>query len=150
LLAAVVTATTSATPTSTSSTASAGSLIFGLFIGSCICSFSLVLLFAFFLLSNLVLKFFNLLEKFALSVFLVPCVLGANFGNLLVKIFCVHWWRDLDQTKLLNQDNVKVENILILNFLLLFTLVLFATPDCGKLRLLSLLFTAEIEQFTIC
>jgi len=103
-----------------------------------------ILLFTLFLLFNLILNFFNLLEEFALSVFFVPCVFGANFSYFLVKIFRVHWWRNLNQTKLLYLNDVEVENVFVLNFFLFFALVLFTSTDRGKLRLLSLLFTAEI------
>jgi hypothetical protein len=50
----------------------------------------------------------------------------------------------LNETKLLNLNNIEVEDVFVCDLLLLLAFVLFAASDRGELRL-SLLFTAEVK-----
>jgi hypothetical protein len=145
VIASIVATTTSASATSATAASSAGSLIFGLFfVVCCLLDFFLVLAFSFLFFSDLVLELFNLFQKLALAVFFEPSVFYANLRNLLVKFFSAHGWRDLDQTKLLNLNNIEVKNVLVLNLFLLLTLILFTTTNSCELLLLSIFFAAKI------
>ena len=91
------------------------------------CSFWLERLF---LLLGKLLHFLDLLLQLSATILLEPGLLLLDFVKAIVEIIWNNWSSDAEQSKLLDDDQVQVEGLLILdNLLLLLTLLLSGSTD---------------------
>ena len=136
---------TSATPVTTSATTASTTTSRLLILFRC--SFRLERLF---LLFGELLHFLDLLLQLSATILLKPCLLLLDLAKAIVEIIWYDGSSDAQQGKLLDDDQIQVEGLLILNnLLLLLTLLLSGSTDGHLSSSLTLLLRLGNLNLTI-